>query len=45
MGGKGERVFMNMYRGHMDKPKKGSIKGGNWGWLVCGSWEGGENCT
>ena len=33
MGGKGGRVFRNMYKGHMDKTKGGRIKGGKWGWL------------
>ena len=28
MGGKGVRVFRNIHRGHMDKIKEGSIKGG-----------------
>ena len=36
MGEKGERVFRNMYKGHMDKTKGGRIKGGKWGWLGCG---------
>ena len=33
MGEKGERVFRNMYKGHMEKTKGGRIKGGKWGWL------------
>ena len=28
MGGKGESVFRNKYRGHMDKTKGGGIRGG-----------------
>ena len=36
-GGKRERVFRNMYKGHMDKIKGGRIQGGKWGWL---GWEG-----
>ena len=36
MGGKGGRIFRNMYEEHMDKTKGGSIKGGKWGWLGWG---------
>ena len=44
MGGKGGRVFRNIYKGHMDKTKGGNrIKGGKWGWLGWG--EDGDNCT
>ena len=32
-GGKGRKVFRNTYKGHMDKHKRGRIKGGKWGWL------------
>ena len=28
---KGGRVFRNIYKGHMAKPKRGRIKGGKWG--------------
>ena len=38
MAGKGERVFRNNYKGHMDKTKGGRIKGGKWGWLGWGEW-------
>ena len=37
-GGKGERVFRNMYEGNMDKTKEERIKGEKWGWLGWG-WE------
>ena len=33
MGGKGGRVFRNMYKGHMDKAKGDRIEGGRWGWV------------
>ena len=36
MGGKGERVFRNTNKGHMDKTKGGEIRGGRWGWLGLG---------
>ena len=47
MGGKGGRVFRNMYKGHMDKAKgAGSKVGGGDGWGR-GLWWGrnGDNCT
>ena len=34
------RVFRNMYKGHMEKPKGNRIKGGKWGWLGGGSYGG-----
>ena len=36
MGRKEGRVFRNIYKGHMDKPKWGRIKDGKWGWLGWG---------
>ena len=41
----GGRVFMNNYKGHMDKPEGGcGSKGGRWVWLGWGGVEGlGEN--
>ena len=43
MAGEGERVFRNMYKGHMDKPKGvGSRVGSGGGWggggVVGGKW-------
>ena len=32
MRGKGERVFRNMYKGHLDKTKGGSRVGSGDGW-------------
>ena len=32
-GGKGERVFRNYYKGHMDKTKRGGNREGRWVWL------------
>ena len=36
MGGRGGRVFKNIYKRHMDKTKGVRIKGGTWGWLGSG---------
>ena len=35
------RVSRNLYKGHMDKTKRGRSKGGRWGWLGLGGvmWE------
>ena len=33
---------MNMYKGHMDKTKRGRIKGGKWGWPGWGRIGGGK---
>ena len=30
---KGGRIFRNMYKGHMNKTKRGRINAGKWGWL------------
>ena len=37
MGEKEEDLSRSMFKGHMDKAKGGSIKGGRWGLL---GWEG-----
>ena len=34
--GKEGRVFRNNYKGHMDKSRRGEIRGGRWGWLEWG---------
>ena len=47
MRGTGRKVFRNMYKGHMDKPRQvGSRVGGGDGWGG-GDWWGknGDNCT
>ena len=36
MGGKGEGLSRNMYKGHVDKLKEGRIEGRRWDCLVCG---------
>ena len=41
MWGKGGSVFRNMYKGHLSKPNKGRIMGGEWGWLGL-RWYGGD---
>ena len=48
MGGKGERVFRNNYKGHMDKTKVGWKQGREVGMAgVGGEWWGknADNCT
>ena len=35
------RVSRNLYKGHVDKTKRGRSKGGRWGWLGWGGVEGG----
>ena len=36
----GQRVFRNIYKGHMDKTKGGGSRGGRWGWLGRREWWG-----
>ena len=39
MGKIGEGSLRNMYKGHMDKAKRGRIKSGRWGWVGRGGVE------
>ena len=41
-GGKGGRVFRNIYRGHMDKTKKGQDQGWEVGMAGVGGSRGGK---
>ena len=42
MGGKGEGLLRNMYKGHMDKAKGSRIESGRWGWPGLGGMVGGK---